>query len=51
MTYEQQIEKWRKAMEQTIKESLSKKDGGKKLLIKAGILTKDGKRLTKQYRR
>ncbi len=51
MSYEQQVEKWRKAMEATMKEALSTKDGGRKLMIKAGILTKDGKRLAKPYRR
>ena len=50
ITYEQQIEKWRKAMNKTVKKALSQKNGGRKLLIRAGILEKNGKRLAKPYR-
>jgi hypothetical protein len=50
MTYEQQVRKWQKAMDKTMKEALAKKDGVKKLLISAGILEKNGKRLAKPYR-
>jgi hypothetical protein len=51
MTYEQQIKKWRAAMDKTMKKALSEKNGGRKLLIRAGILEPNGKRLTKHYRR
>jgi hypothetical protein len=50
MTYEQQIEKWRKAMNKTVKKAMSQKNGGRKLLIRAGILEPNGKRLAKPYR-
>ncbi len=50
MTYEQQVREWRKAMRKTIKEASAKKNGGRDLLIKAGILEKNGKRLAKPYR-
>jgi hypothetical protein len=39
-----------KTFDKTMKEALSKKGGGRKLLIKAGILDKSGKRLAKPYR-
>lgn len=51
MTYEQQIKKWRAAMDKTMKKALSQKNGGRKLLIRAGILEPNGKRLAKHYRR
>ncbi|HET6251893.1 MAG TPA: hypothetical protein VFE47_29680 [Tepidisphaeraceae bacterium] len=50
MTYEDQIKKWRAAMDKTVKEALSQKDGGRKLLVRVGILDKSGKRLAKPYR-
>jgi hypothetical protein len=50
MTYEQQVSKWRRAMEKTMRDALAKKDGGRKLLVSAGILEKTGKRLAKRYR-
>jgi hypothetical protein len=50
MNYEQQVRRWQKAMDKTMKEALSKKDGGRKLLVSAGILDKSGKRLAKPYR-
>ena len=51
MTYEQQIKKWRAAMDKTMKKALSQKNGGRKLLVRAGILEPGGKRLAKHYRR
>jgi hypothetical protein len=51
VTYEQQIKKWRAAMDKTVKNALSQKNGGRKLLIRAGILEPNGKRLAKHYRR
>ncbi|HWE94734.1 MAG TPA: hypothetical protein VG269_12285 [Tepidisphaeraceae bacterium] len=50
MTYEQQINKWRAAMNRTMKKALSQKNGGRKLLVRAGILERGGKRLAKPYR-
>jgi len=50
MTYEEQLKKWRIAMDKTVKKALSEKDGGRKLLIRVGILDKSGKRLAKHYR-
>ena len=50
MTYEQQIKKWRMAMDKTVKKAMSQKNGGRKLMIRAGILEKNGKRLAKPYR-
>ena len=50
MTYEEQVAKWQKALNKSIKETLAEKGGGKKFLIKAGILDKSGKRLAKPYR-
>ncbi len=50
MTYEQQIKKWCQAMDKTVKKALAQKNGGRKLLIRAGILDKSGKRLAKPYR-
>jgi len=50
MTYEEQIKRWRDSMDKTVKKALSKKGGGRKLLIKVGILDKSGKRLAKPYR-
>ncbi len=37
-------------MDKTMKKALSQKNGGRKLLIRAGILEKNGKRLAKPYR-
>ena len=51
MTYEQQVRKWQEAMDKSMKRIMSEKGGAKKFLIRAGILTKDGKRLAKPYRR
>ncbi len=37
-------------MEKTMKKALSQKNGVRKLMIRAGILEKNGKRLAKPYR-
>ena len=50
MTYEDQIKKWRAAIDKTVKKALSQKNGGRKLLVRAGILERGGKRLAKPYR-
>ena len=50
MTNDEQIKRWRKAMDRTMKKALSQKNGGTKLMIRAGILDKSGKRLAKPYR-
>lgn len=50
MTYEQKIQKWRTAMDKTVKKALSQKNGGRRLLVRAGILERGGKRLAKPYR-
>lgn len=50
MTYEQQIERWRAAMRKTMKKAMSEKNGVRKLMVRAGILERGGKRLAKPYR-
>ncbi len=50
MTYEQQVKIWVEAMRKSIKENSAEKDGGRKFLVRAGILDKSGKRLAKPYR-
>jgi hypothetical protein len=50
MTYEEQVERWRKAMRKSIKQIDAQKNGRVKFLIRVGILDKSGKRLAKPYR-
>jgi hypothetical protein len=50
MTYEEQVKQWRAAMEKSIKENNATKNGGRKFLVRVGILEKNGKRLAKPYR-
>ncbi|HET6251972.1 MAG TPA: hypothetical protein VFE47_30080 [Tepidisphaeraceae bacterium] len=50
MTYEEQIKKWKAAMEKAVKKARAEKHGMRKLLVRAGIVERDGKRLAKHYR-
>ncbi len=50
MTYEDQIKKWKAAMDKTMQKARAEKNGMRKLLIRAGIVEKNGKRLTRHYR-
>jgi hypothetical protein len=50
MTYEEQVKKWQAAMDKTMKRALSQKGGVRKLMVRAGILERGGKRLAKRYR-
>jgi hypothetical protein len=50
MTYEQQVKKWTRAVKKASKEILSSKKKTLNFMVKAGIVDKSGKRLTKAYR-
>ncbi|HEX4125809.1 MAG TPA: hypothetical protein VHY37_13870 [Tepidisphaeraceae bacterium] len=50
MTYEQQVDKWLRAVKKASKEVLSSKKKTLRFMQKAGIVDKTGKRLTKAYR-
>jgi hypothetical protein len=50
MSYEQQVTGWLKAAKKSAKDVLSSRDKTRKFVKKAGIVSKNGKRLAKAYR-